>query len=261
MKKEDYTTKCTAIGHAIIAAGRPRSFKSLILLSTSVYLHRQFLTKDAVNLFARLGFSASYDEARTFELSTIVESRDRILDHSFSQYVFDNADFNSITLDGHNTMHVMGGIQIVSPSDAVLPSPPIQRLKEKPSAEEIAALTAVPIERTVQVSKSSDQQTIFRNVDSLILYVEPIGENLSPYDAAWLFGKLYGVQISGWNGFMEKVTSGMPPFKKSAVLFLPFIDLPAHNKDCIKTALSLAIEKSREVDQKITFVTFDYRYI
>lgn len=37
------------------------------------------------------------------------------------QYVADNADINVHTLDGHNTLHVMGIIQIVTPKNSFLP--------------------------------------------------------------------------------------------------------------------------------------------
>ena len=253
---QDYETKCTAIAHSIISAGRPRSFKSPIMLGTSIYLHRQFSSKAAVQLFSKLGFCASFDETRVYENSIISGNEDRILDKSFSQYVFDNADFNSITLDGHHTLHVMGGIRIVTPHDSVLKQQPMNRLKEKLKAEEIAALSTIPIQVVTSNPETGLKNVVIRNIDSQMDYTELTAEQLSLYDATWLWAKVKDIEIGGWNGFLERVTSSML-CEKSTVLFLPFIDLPAHNHDCIKTALSYALEKSREVGQKITFVTFD----
>lgn len=40
-------------------------------------------------------------------------------ENAFAQWVFDNADFNTRTLDGHGTFHAMGGVVCVYPDDAV----------------------------------------------------------------------------------------------------------------------------------------------
>ena len=41
----------------------------------------------------------------------------------FTQFVFDNADFNVATLTGHNTFHSMGGIACVTPHGSMNNSP------------------------------------------------------------------------------------------------------------------------------------------
>ena len=41
----------------------------------------------------------------------------------FTQFVFDNADFNVATLTGHNTFHSMGGIACVTPPGSMNNSP------------------------------------------------------------------------------------------------------------------------------------------
>ena len=42
-----------------------------------------------------------------------------VLPSAFSQWVADNANFNINTLDGHNSWHVMGMIQCVTPADSI----------------------------------------------------------------------------------------------------------------------------------------------
>lgn len=55
------------------------------------------------------------------------------------QYVADNADINVNTLDGTNTLHIMGIIQIVTPKHSVLLEEPMQRIKEALSAKDFKA--------------------------------------------------------------------------------------------------------------------------
>ena len=46
------------------------------------------------------------------------------------QFAFENADFNTNTLDGHNTFHTMGGIKCVTPATNIEKSTPVSRIKE-----------------------------------------------------------------------------------------------------------------------------------
>lgn len=46
----------------------------------------------------------------------------------FIQHVFDNADVNVKTLDGHGTFHAMGGIQCISPSKNVEINMKVERI-------------------------------------------------------------------------------------------------------------------------------------
>lgn len=53
---------------------------------------------------------------------------------AFIQYIFDNADHNTCTIDGKNTCHTMGGIMAVTPSSTVTSKRTIPRLSKIPSA-------------------------------------------------------------------------------------------------------------------------------
>ena len=84
-----------------------------------MYFHRTFGSRKAVDILHKLGFCASYNNTRKFELSAVMQQEDRVLDGTFCQFVFDNADFNVASLDGLNTLHVMGGIQVLTPANLV----------------------------------------------------------------------------------------------------------------------------------------------
>lgn len=54
-----------------------------------------------------------------------------ILPHAFSQFVFDNADFKSNTIDGKITFHAMGGIQCITPSDSIEADTSLPRVSKR----------------------------------------------------------------------------------------------------------------------------------
>lgn len=84
---------------------------SPLQLGLSVFLHGKFESKNIINILSSLGFCSTYYEALLFEASSISHPQPDILPDSFTQFVFDNADFNVNTLDGLHTFHSMDGIQ------------------------------------------------------------------------------------------------------------------------------------------------------
>lgn len=131
---EQWARKCTAIAHAIASAVRPRSFYSSVLIGVGVYIYKKFGSRHLVDVLSALGFSASYAEVCTYEISSINQPERRILPCGFIQFAFDNADFNVNTLNGRNTFHAMGGIQCVTPANAIEPHIAIYRDTNKKSA-------------------------------------------------------------------------------------------------------------------------------
>lgn len=76
-----------------------------------------------MDILSSLGFAASYSNTIQYEISAVYHPQPRILSSesgAFVQYVGDNADINIRTLDGNNTLHVMGMIMIATPKNAVL---------------------------------------------------------------------------------------------------------------------------------------------
>nr|CAI5850447.1 unnamed protein product [Callosobruchus analis] len=42
-----------------------------------------------------------------------------VKENAFVQFVFDNTDHNVNTMDGHETLHCLGGIAVYTPRDAL----------------------------------------------------------------------------------------------------------------------------------------------
>lgn len=119
-KQDGIERKCTAIAHSIISATRPRSFISPVLLGLAVYLFCKVATRNIVQAVSHLGFCSSHSEVSQFEHSAVKFWNPDITTSSFSQFVFDNADFNINTRTGKDTFHAMGGIHCVTPYDSAV---------------------------------------------------------------------------------------------------------------------------------------------
>lgn len=52
---------------------------------------------------------------------------------------------NIYTLDGYNTVHIMGMIKIITPKSEVISDDRIKKFTTKPSAKELAALSHIPL--------------------------------------------------------------------------------------------------------------------
>lgn len=89
--------------------------------------------------------------------------------------------------------------------------------------------------------------------------LENLEENVqlpSLSDVLWMCGKFGEVaNIPGWRGFMETLNIEQK-FERSKVIYLPFLNSPPSSYD-IYTVLYAAVEKSRKLGIKTTFVTFD----
>lgn len=102
-----------------------------------------------MDIISRLGFVASYSSTVQYEVSAVYHPQPGILSSesgALVRYVGDNANINVQTLDGNNTLHVMGIIEIVTPKNAVLYDEQKQKCTTKPKAKELAAISHVSLQ-------------------------------------------------------------------------------------------------------------------
>lgn len=252
---ESWKRKCTSIAHAIISAVRPRSFISSLQIGVGAFLYKKFGSRLLIDVLSSLGFSSSYENVSSYEATSITRPQRQVKDTDFIQFVYDNADFNINTLDGHDTFHCMGGIQCVTPFDAIEPDTEMTRSSVRKSAAAIAQIGHEEMRyygkeklagfRKVQVAKIATAGTISKTC------LPTIG------DFMWLYGKWACVAgIPGWNGFMEEVTVNKS-FVRSKVMFLPFINGSPSDYDTIYTTLCSALDRSKATRCKSCIVTFD----
>ena len=136
--------RCAAIAHSIMAACRPRSFVSPILLAVAVYIHRKYASRELIDISNTLGFSGDYKEVQRLNTAFLAKGDPDYNLQNFTQFVFDSADFNVSTLTGHDTFHAMGGIAVVTPPGDTDPSV-LKRNTQLRGTEDIGQFSNVPL--------------------------------------------------------------------------------------------------------------------
>ncbi|KAL8586693.1 hypothetical protein ACOMHN_038679 [Nucella lapillus] len=116
--RAETSVKSSAIGQAIIQLSRPNTVIAPLQFGLGVLLHRSFASRFLVDLAFHLGFSSSYTEVRKFERNAAHAHGIRLpetTENTVIQYVADNVDHDTATLDGRGTFHGMGIIASVTP--------------------------------------------------------------------------------------------------------------------------------------------------
>lgn len=131
--------------HSLISSVRPRSFISPLLLGLSSMMHKKYASKDLIESLSFLGLCSSYQETLLFEASILNDPQEYNYDNSFVQFVYDNADHNTNTIDGLNTFHSMGGIMCVTPSSSISSNKKIERLQKIPTSNYIGRFAYVDV--------------------------------------------------------------------------------------------------------------------
>lgn len=111
-------TKIASLGKAIMQCTRPRALIAPLQIGLGVQMHRHFGSKFLIDSLHQHGFCSSYQEVQRFERCAAVShgtELPNINSGQFLQYVADNVDHNTRTIDGLNTFHGMGMIVIVTP--------------------------------------------------------------------------------------------------------------------------------------------------
>lgn len=236
--------KQLSISHAIIKAVRPRSFLSPILNSLALLIHRKFASKSLIQLLAALGFCSSYHDAQQLELSAVYHPDEPMPDGIFTQFVFDNADFNVATLDGLKTFHSMGGIKCITPARELISSHPIKKLSSVPPAETLVKHGVLQLETYENFKRSGLNYISVK--DMSVVKALPDVPLPTMSDVLWFTGKWLEVEgIPEWLGYIRGMCNEPP--QRSIVQPLPFINAPPSDYDTIYTALKFAAMQSNRL--------------
>ena len=104
--------KRVTIVQVLINAARPKSAVLLIPFGLGVEMDNMFDWRWLIDVLSKLGFSVSYQEVRRYKQS-VVENDDSLNSMvsarpEFGQWVADNINHNTATLEGKKTFHGMG---------------------------------------------------------------------------------------------------------------------------------------------------------
>lgn len=249
--EKNNTVKMAFIGQSVMQAARPRALLCPLLFGLSSDFHNHFQSRYAVDLLYKAGFGTSYSNVQNYERSAAVCKGTTLEDGTVSenhciQYIGDNADYNSRTLDGHNTLHAMGIIATISPSIHTVTRVP----KIKVSDKEIQKAGAIDISSffpEVMLAPKEKYGTLptFTYVDS------------SKYvNLLWKSSLLFCSPRPAWQGLMQNIHKCENPPGKSSVIFLPMIDLNPNDMNCMHSTLTFISNHAQK--HKVTpVVTFD----
>ena len=217
--------KVASIGQAIMQAARLRILICPLQLGLAVQMHYCFDSMFLIDTLYSLGFSLSYNEVLTFEMSAAV-SENRT---GCYQYMADNMDHNTATLDGLKTFHGMGIICAVTPA---VSSKLVVKRRTDIKVEEITEKVKIDIKyyreecKGLLKVKFEELKTTLIHDLTLVLELDLL------WQACWLLRphrpSCYGV--------MHMIHQGSFP-GQSSVLFMPMIDMNPSDKTCIYSTL------------------------
>ena len=107
-KKTD--TKIASIGQAIMQFARPRALIAPLQIGLGVQMHQHFGSKFLIDSLYQHGFRSSYQEVQRFERCAAVSrgtELPNICSGQFLQFLADNVDHNTRTIDSLNMFHGM----------------------------------------------------------------------------------------------------------------------------------------------------------
>ena len=229
--------QCTAIAQAIISACGPKSFISPVSLAIALHIHRKYASRELIDILSSIIFADDYREVQCFENSLISTCQPSYALNGFTQFVFDNADFNISTLTGHNTFHAMRGIACVTPPGTVDKSP-IKCTVKSLSAELLGTVGKILI-KTYSKPAVPGLQSV--TVEPLKI-CESNCLQATVLDCIWMLGYLLNLSpCLPWSGFVKTVVR-IDEFQTSRIEILPFINPDPTNLSTIYTALCFAQE-------------------
>lgn len=173
--KKKARVKALAIANAIAEAAFPNTIIAPIPFAVSVYLHRKFASREAIDIFSALGFCSTYTEVINFEKSSVFSHSITYGPDAVVQFGFDNADINIETVDGKDTFHVLGGLEMVCPKDAVKVDV-VPRLKQNEKKQLVGEFGTIPI--IAHEEKTSGQVSCW--------FDSNLRQNLTRYSDIWL---------------------------------------------------------------------------
>ena len=163
----------------------------------------------------------------------------------FVQYIADNVDHNTATLDGNETFHGMGMIAAITPGT----KKSNQILRTKVTPRNMAAIGRVPI----QFHKENSISMIMITYEKLNTFTAQ--DSTAQQDILWKTSLMFGSPRPAWSGLMQLVHHGSYP-GKSSVLFLPMINMNPSDITCVYSTLKF-IEDHAHRHDVTPIVTFD----
>ena len=166
------------------------------------------------------------------------------------QYVGDNTDHDTATIDDKNTHHGLGSIAIANGkfSNFDTRRNPLPRDKKQRQSD-IQSTQAIPIENYHAPDKPILNQVV----------LPPVVEEqfkASSINLLWSCSRVLFEKRTSWSGYMS-VKADVQPLEKSVVTMLPVIKLSATKMTALHSLLCFVVEKSKNNKLPTPSITFD----
>ena len=246
-----HQTKIGAIGQSLMQAARPNSLLMPFPLYLSVHLHSRFGSRYLVEKLSQFGFCKGYNEALCFEKNAAVVSESRSLEISSEQtmeFGADNVDDDPASLDGSETIHMLGMIVGLTPS-----------------AKQARLLVLQNTVNNTQIRELSSNLIFKFNSEGVkklggLIYLDyptpDCQDRFIMLDLIWKCKQLVPIEAPLWSGLMQAAFGISEAVQKSAVVFLPFIDLHSTDLNCVYSTLKYVSNVARRND-RLPVCTFD----
>lgn len=197
-----------AIAHSLISTERPQSFVSPLLLPITGCTHQNFASKQMINVLSNLSFSENYSELKRLHSAISVGGVPPCNLTGFTQFIFDNADFNIATLTGHGTFHSLRVLACATTAGIPM-HPQLKRSSKVQSCQNSRKFGSIPVRRYTKRAKA-ELGTI--TVSPLELGDIEISthKKATEMDFLWLasYGKELLSPVPSWNGLMQVAVQG-----------------------------------------------------
>ncbi|XP_021362244.1 uncharacterized protein LOC110456045 [Mizuhopecten yessoensis] len=230
---KDSELRVASIGQALIQSSAPKQCISPLQIGLGVQLHHHFASRLLIDTLSKLGFCSSYTEVQKFESSAAFEKgKDRPMTgfdlEGCLQYVADNVDHNTRTLDGKNTFHGMGIIAGVTPGI----TGSIKVPRREVSAEELRVMGKINVKHYVKkLSEHGFAALKYQELRKMTVVNKAEMMDIL-HSVAWPLRTPAPI----WSGFMQMVSKGNHP-GQSSIVFLPMIDMDPTNMSCIYSTI------------------------
>ena len=241
--------KLAAIGQSIIQLARPNTILCPLQIMLGVEVHHKTGSKFVVELLRAFGFGSSSKKVLEFEKSICFHESSPTTTHltGTTDIPLYSADILQCTIDGKNTLHLMGIIRSTLCKGCFTHLP----IKKKIPSNEDLLQHVFPIRYISKIVKS-EVSVLLKPISNFDI---PDHDNFaSKWDTLRVSAGIFK-EIAEWSGFMRLLTkrNGFPGIHD--IEFLPFIDLDPNNLSTIFTTLMFVIDecKKQGVEPVLTF--------
>ena len=89
---------------------RPRSIMAPMQFALAMHIHWAYGSSELIDDLSSRGFCLSYDEVKLLKTCAAYRNKDHLENfaNSFCNFIADNVDHNTVTINGKDTYHGMG---------------------------------------------------------------------------------------------------------------------------------------------------------